>query len=78
MQNFSTKHACITLNSLASQTLSRGGERVWSIAYIDLCLTPQGFVWSLIGSVDVCGRDIELLSYRLTRGKKFSVKIKVM
>ena len=39
--------------------LSHGVERESGLLpYIDLCLTPQGFVGSLIGSDNVCGRDV--------------------
>ena len=39
--------------------LSQGAERESGILpYTDLCLTPQEFLRALIGSDDVCGRDV--------------------
>ena len=53
-------HIC----SLASQTLTQGGERVWSTAiYRSMPDTPR-ILAALIGCDDVCGRDIQIRSGR--------------
>ena len=41
-----------------------GAERESGLLpYIDRCLTPQEFLGALIGSDDVCGRDVQLRCY---------------
>ena len=54
------------MNSLASQTLTRGGERVWSTAIYRSVLHTPKTSWPLTCSDDVCGRDVQIRCRRTT------------